>query len=231
MNCEEFKQAVGADPATTRPEVLEHAASCASCARYREEMIALNGLIHRALRVDVTPEQTPARRSFTVWRIAATVLVSVIVFSIGWLAYPRASLAEQVVVHVLDEAPSLKRTDARLDRDRVREVLNHAGVYLAREDLPVSYAMVCHFRKHDIAHLVVQTDGGPVTVLVLPNEPALARPQRFEEQGFAGTFVPAPRGVIAVLAREGSVDEVAATALRALRYEDPSQMKEPPMRW
>lgn len=219
MNCEEFKQAVGADPDTTRGDVLEHAASCAACARYRTEMIALNGLIHRALRVEVTLEQAPPQRSFTHWRVAAMILVSVIVFSIGWLAYPRASLAEQVVDHVLDEAPSLLRSDARVERDKVREVLNHAGVYLASEDLPVSYATVCKFRKHEIAHLVVQTDDGPVTVLVLPNERSLARPQRFDEQGFAGTFVPAPRGVIAVLAREAAVDEVAAMALKALRYE------------
>ena len=222
MNCEAFRQAVGADPDTPQPEVLEHAAACPACAQYRTEMITLNGLIHRALQVDVSA-QPPVRRTAMNWRIAATILLSVIVFSIGWLAYPRASLAEQVVSHVLEESPWLVRTDTRVDLERVRDVLNHSGVFLNNQELAVSYAMVCTLGKHDVAHLVVQSENGPVTVLVLAHERAIERPQRFEEQGFVGTFVPAPRGVLAVLARNGAVEEVAATALRALRYEDPGQ--------
>ena len=217
MNCEEFKLAVGAEPATTRQDVLAHAASCASCSEYRADMLALNGMIHRALRVEAAG-QRPAIRPAIDWRIAAMILITVTALSIGWLAYPRTTFAEQVVAHVLHEEPELAQSDNRLDRRKVREVLDSAGVHLSGADLPVSYARVCNFRKHDIAHLIVQTKDGPVAVLVLPDEPTLRQPRRFEEQGFSGTFVPAPRGLIAVLAREGAVDAVAATTLKALSY-------------
>jgi Protein of unknown function (DUF3379) len=230
MNCETFKQAIGADPANAQSEVLEHAQSCEACAQYRAEMTALNGLIQRALQIDVKPQTSALHFATMNWRIAATVLVSVVVFSLGWLAYPRESLAEQVVEHVLEEAPWFVRTDARIDQEAVRKVLNDSGVFLAGEPLAVSYANLCPFGKHHVAHLIVQTNDGPVTVIVLPHERAIAQLQRFEERGFAGTFVPAPRGVIAVLAKEGDVDEVAATALRALRYEEPGKSA-PPSRW
>ena len=219
MNCETFRHAVGADPSTTQADVLEHAASCPACAQYRTEMLALNGLIHRALQIDVAAKPLAKQPSAMTWRIAATILVSLVVFSIGWLAYPRASLAEQVVEHVLEEAPVLVRTDARVAPEEVRDVLNRAGVFLNDEELAVSYANLCPLGKHRVPHLIVQTDAGPVTVLVMPYERTIEQPQRFAEQGFVGTFVPAPRGVIAVLAREGAVDKVAATTLRALRYE------------
>lgn len=221
MNCEEFKLAVGAHPATTQRDVLEHVASCATCAQYRGDMIAMDGLIHRALQIEVATTSR-VRPSVMNWRIAATILVAVIVFSLGWLAYPRASLADQIVAHALHEADTIVRTDERVAREHVKEVLNSAGVSLAEDQLAVSFAMVCPVRKREVPHLVVQTEDGPVTVLVLADERAITAPQRFEERGFVGTLVPAPRGVIAVLARGEGVDEVAATVLKALRYEAPS---------
>ncbi len=59
MNCEEFRTIVGAEPNTTRPDVLAHAQQHAECARYREEMQAMDRLIYRALAVDVEPAAAP----------------------------------------------------------------------------------------------------------------------------------------------------------------------------
>ncbi len=198
MNCEEFRRAVGAEPSTTQLEALEHAASCAECARYRAEMRAMDGLIHKSLAIDVNAPlvAVPERRTAMNWRIAATVLISVMVFSLGWLAYPRQSLAADIVTHVMAES-----------------------VLLAPNDLNVSFALVCGFRGHEAPHLVVRTPSGPVTVLVLSHEDGIAKPQRFEEQGFAGTLVPAPRGVIAVLGRDVPLEQITQDVLRALTYE------------
>ena len=41
MNCEEFRTLVGAEPNTTRPDVLAHTEECVECARYRQEMQAM----------------------------------------------------------------------------------------------------------------------------------------------------------------------------------------------
>jgi hypothetical protein len=221
MNCDEFRRAVGAEPDTTDLAVFEHAAGCAECARYREEMRAMNGLIHKALTVDVAAPavRTSKRRPSPMnWRIAAMLLVSLAVFSLAWLAYPRQTLAQDIVAHVVHEAAAMERTVEVVDATTVRDVLGRSGIRLTPNDMKVSFAMICPVRGREAPHLVVQTERGPVTVLVLTDEKNIAKPQRFEEQGFVGTLVPAPRGVIAVLADDGAVDEVARTVLAVLQY-------------
>ena len=68
-------------------------------------------------------------------------------------------------------------------------------------------------------HLIVRTESGPVTVLLLTHEKRIEATRRFEEQGFVGTFVPAPQGVIAVLGRDASVERVSHDLVSALSWE------------
>jgi hypothetical protein len=68
--------------------------------------------------------------------------------------------------------------------------------------------------------LVVAGAGGPVTVMVLTAEPVTSR-RSFDERGYRGVLVPAERGALAVLGRDGDdadVEAVAARALEALQY-------------
>jgi hypothetical protein len=231
MNCLEFRRIVGAEPHASTPEIVAHAAQCAQCARYQREMQQMDTLIHRALNVQprpggevespqvapaaAVPSQRRARRRLK-WSLAASVMLAVFFGSL-WLAYPRPTLAEQIVVHVEHEANSMVRTDATVDRDALQDVLVRSGVRL-RDIGPVSYAMSCTFRGHHVPHLVVQTAGGPVTVLLLPEERAVSAPQKFVEGGYAGVILPAPRGAIAVLSEGAPVAAVAATVLESVEY-------------
>lgn len=222
MNCEDFRRAVGAEPSTTQLDMLEHAAGCAECARYRTEMRAMDGVIHRALsiNIDAQPVLAPARRTAMNWRVAATILVGIVVFSLGWFAYPRQSLAEDIVRHVLRESVVFEPTNAELDSQAVQQVLQRAGVRLAPNDMKVSFAAVCWLRGHEAPHLVVRTPSGPVTVIVLSHEKRIAKAQQFEEQGFVGTLVPAQRGLVAILGRDAPVEQVTQDVLAALTYEE-----------
>jgi hypothetical protein len=104
----------------------------------------------------------------------------------------------------------------------VAPVLARSGVAL-REGMPaVSYASSCWFRGRHVPHLVVRMPGGPVTIMVLPNEKVAGR-VAFAEGGYRGVIVPAQRGAIAVLAQDPSdvdADAVAGTALAAIRFLD-----------
>jgi hypothetical protein len=74
-----------------------------------------------------------------------------------------------------------------------------------------------------VPHLVVQTDAGPVTVMVLTHELPRA-PMRFDEHGYRGMIVPVVgHGSIAVLEREPGADltimqRVAAKVVAALDW-------------
>ena len=83
----------------------------------------------------------------------------------------------------------------------VAEVLGPAGMRLGSGAGTVSFAARCVFDGRVVPHLVVQTPEGPVTVLVLSHR-TVARPVRFDEQGYAGIVLPAPRGSIAVVGQD-----------------------------
>lgn len=221
MNCEVFRTIVGAEPNTTRPDVLAHSEQCAECARFREEMQTMDKLIYRALAVDVQPAAAPElpRSSPRVWRLAASVLITAVAvaFTSIWLLTPRDTFAADVIAHIEEEPDSLLITNESVSDQSVEKILSAAGIRLKPGVALVSYATPCHFHGRLSPHLVVQTERGPVTVLVLPEEPGRPR-QAINEKGFEGVVMPAPRGVIVVMAIGAPVDEVAQTVLGALEY-------------
>ncbi len=95
----------------------------------------------------------------------------------------------------------------------LREVLRNSHLRLAGGAGIVSYASSCQFRGHRVPHLVIQTESGPVTVMVLVHEP-VAAPVNFDEQGYRGVIVPvAGHGSLAVLTR-GAADAADRRAHR-----------------
>jgi hypothetical protein len=221
MNCEEFRTLVGAEPNTTRPDALAHAEQCAECARYREEMQAMDRLIYRALAVEVQPAAAPKlpQSNPRVWRIAASVLITAIAvaFTSIWLLTPRDTFAAEVIAHIQEEPDSLLITSESVSNEHIERILSAARMRLKPGVTRVSYATPCDFHGRLSPHLVVQTEQGPVTVLVLPEEPQRPR-QNIDEEGFQGVVLPAPRGVIVVVGIGAPVDEVAQTVLGALEY-------------
>lgn len=222
MNCLEFRRTVGADPRTQAPDVLLHARECAACAHYRDEFLRMDQLMLRALKVEL-PAQ-PARasgrpRRLPRWVAAASVVAAGVLSLFIWLSVPRGAFAEQLVSHVEGEAQSLIRTSAVVESERLHDVLTRSGVRLNSGAGAISYAMSCWFRGHYVPHLVVQTERGPVTVLLLTEEQDVKRREVFDEGGFHGVVLPAPRGAVAVLGRDAQAEEVAERFLSAVEYQ------------
>jgi Protein of unknown function (DUF3379) len=92
-------------------------------------------------------------------------------------------------------------------------VLRDSRMSLAPNAGVVSYANSCLFRGHQVPHLVIQSESGPVTVMVLVHEHVLRRTP-FEEQGYRGVIVPmAGHGDLAVLTRGAALDPAALDAI------------------
>jgi len=223
MNCRDFEAIVGAEPHSTHPDVLAHIEQCPACKRYREEMLAMDGLIYRALEVDTQapPAAKLTKREPTprFWRMAASVLVSAITIAAAsiWLLTPRETFAADVIKHINHESASLVKTSETANSAEVASVLAASGVHIKPNATHVSYVQLCPFRGHRTPHLVVQTDQGPVTVLVMADEPQGSH-KRISASGYEGVVVPAPRGVLVVVGQNGNIDEIAHTVLDALEY-------------
>jgi hypothetical protein len=236
MNCSDVRFALAANPGNDDPALLEHLDDCASCAAYAADMNELDRRLRFAMDVPVPDLELPsgpyavvsdakqrsgsgvAGRVTRQLALAASIAGVAVLAGLLWAAFPRTSLASAVVAHMAHEPGAWQTTSTLADED-VRRVLTRSGVRLTGGLDDVTYARSCWFRGHFVPHLVVHTEDGPVTVLVLASEQVDA-PVEFDEGGYRGTIVPAGHGSLAVLARNGGdVGRVAAETAAAIQYE------------
>jgi hypothetical protein len=148
--------------------------------------------------------------------LAASIAGGVLIGSLLWVSAPRASLAEDIVKHMSHEPGAMVSSSASEDASRVERVMERGGIRLRPDAGMVSYAQTCRFRGEKWPHLVVQTDSGPVTVMVLRDE-KVAAPVKFAEQGYVGTILPAGPGSVAVIGPTGAdLSQVAARVAAAV---------------
>jgi hypothetical protein len=217
VNCEHARLLIGAEPRSSAPELAQHLESCAACAQFREEMLALDTNIRRALE---RPPELAAPRAAPVpqwrqWALAASVLLASVAVLGLWLLRPTDTLAHDVVAHVQAEPESW--LSSQVSAQDIGQALNGAGVALDVTSDKITYAQSCWFHGHYVPHLVVQTAQGPATVLILRHE-QVRGPRSFREAGMNGVIVPAHSGSIAVLARGGNVDLVARQMQQDVRW-------------
>jgi Protein of unknown function (DUF3379) len=218
-----YRSAIMADPHDADPELLAHRESCAECRAYTEQLLRFEVRLERALLVDIVPktavlpfarlaEATPGPRRWMA--MAASLLLALVITAGVWLTLPQRGLAADVVAHMAGEPDAWRVTDVPVPEADLNAVLEESKLRLKPDAGVVSYASSCDFRGHKVPHLVVQTQSGPVTVMVLVHE-AVRNPKQFDEQGYRGTIVPVPgHGSVAVLMRNlsagsGDVERIA----------------------
>jgi hypothetical protein len=231
MDCAQYRRSMLADPHDPDPLLHEHRAACHDCNLYSERLLRFESRLERALSValpsdaavlpsgNVVPLRSPGNRKGWL-AMAASVLMALAVGGGLWLSAPGPSLAADVVTHMREEPQAWRRTDVPVPGSKLQDVLRDSHLRLATGAGAgmVSYANSCLFRGHRVPHLVMQTEAGPVTVMVLVHERA-SKPVRFDEQGYRGVIVPvAGHGSIAVLTRGSATDvkTIEAIAHRVL---------------
>jgi hypothetical protein len=233
MDCAQYRRSMLADPHDPDPGLREHREICHDCTLYSERLLRFESRLERALRVGPAADATSlsdaapssdnvvplrARSSRTALRsaayrnrmlaMAASVLMALVVGGGLWLSAPGASLAADVLTHMRGEPEAWRRTDVPVPEPKLDNVLRDSHLRLAASGGAgmVSYASSCEFRGHHVPHLVLQTDAGPVTVMVLVHEHS-PKPVQFDEQGYRGVVVPVPgHGSLAVLTRGSATD-------------------------
>jgi hypothetical protein len=256
MTHDEARELIGGDPDVASPELLEHLKSCPECQAYREQMIAFNAKLRRALDLDwqkvqrtaaptaplvpkAAPDAQPApppaadRSNVTVltrkaptpvvphkrprlFAFGASLAAALVVGFTLWLSRPATSLAAEIVTHVEGEPNSWHKTQP-VPAEQLEAVLRKSGVKLGTGMEPVVYANSCWFRGHFVPHMVVTTEHGPVTVMILLHEQVPATRQ-FNEDGFTGLLVPAGTGSVAVISHTPmALDQPASDVVHALQ--------------
>lgn len=217
IDCLEFRRRAGAEPFAEVPEVEAHRSGCAACARHLEELREMDGVIRRALAVDVAPQARAAATRRRAFAIAASVAAAAALGAVLLVGAPRASVAREVVGHVEHE-PGATAGRLPLSAGAIAAVLEPEGVRLLPGAGDVTFAARCVFDGRIVPHLVVRTPDGPVTVLLLRHR-ELRSPLRLDEPGYAGVVLPAPRGSIAVVGEDvADIEAVAKSVIESVDW-------------
>jgi hypothetical protein len=218
MNCEKFTELIGIDPATADADTLAHEHECPGCAAYAKRARRAEALIHKALRFDtVKVVAQPPRRQAAYGSIAAAVVAG-LAFWFGLAVdrpVPTEKLVADIFAHMDHEPYALELTRVSVaERDLNQVLAGQATIDLATLGArvgPITYANKCAVAGQWVSHLVVQSDNGPVTVLLIPEQSVNEIvPLELAEQGLGGRIVPAGRGAIAVLGEDDAGSENTA---------------------
>jgi hypothetical protein len=218
MNCEQFRERIGVDPAHSRPSAQAHELECPACAAYAKRARKAEALIHLALRFDrLTVARRPSRQP--AWGSLAAVIVAGIAFWFGLSVdrpAPTGELIAEVLAHWDHEPGALAFSATGVPARQLAQVLaGEATIDLAALDLaamgPVTYANKCAVAGQWMSHLVVQSGNGPVTVLLIPEQSVEEIvPLEFAERGLEGSLFPAGAGAIAVLGERNAANPEVA---------------------
>jgi len=204
IDCKHARLQIGGEPQGLSAEVAQHIATCAACSKFRDETLAMEGRLKSALELPLHHfRESPSRAAPRRFALAASIVLALLAGGGVWLLRPQPVLATELVEHVRHEPDSWGSREP-VPPEVLAAVLAKAGVrYDPR--LPVTYASPCPFRGHIVPHLVVQTERGPVTVMLLSHIKTDVETQgtTFQEGEYHGIVLPAGSGSIAVLAPKG----------------------------
>lgn len=234
-NCEDYRQMIAADPAFDGG--AGHLSGCRECQAFRADMQSLNEKISRALEINAPELQTPSlpaieqdhvvalpvRRTLPrpAWyALAASVMLAVVVGArflvIG--IDPAAALAEEVLAHVDHEPAALKVTNVAVPDGRLEQVVPASIARLNHSAGLITYAQSCIINGHTVPHLVMQGEHGPITVLLMPEEP-LAKAVVLDGENIHGVILPIGDGSIAIIgARAEKLERVEESVLNSVTW-------------
>ncbi len=239
MNCKDYKEAIAADPSKSFDDA-SHAATCGSCAAYRDEILALDLKIAKALDIPVpalvVPELPPmggedanvinlpfrrgGRLSAPAWiGLAASVLLATVLgvrFVSDDAIYP--SLANEIIAHLDHEPHALRVTTQPVSAQRLAAVVRDDVAEMGDELGLITYANSCVINGKKIPHLVLQGERGPITLLLLPDE-MVNSAVPLDGDGISGVILPVGQGSIAIIGdREESLDEIEQRVVNSVKW-------------
>jgi len=212
MNCLEYRRHYLADPANTDNEMHSHVSNCHSCQQFTFKQKEFENALHDTINIDVPEglasrillnqslEQSNKKPRQRMYAIAASVLLTLSITT-GVLFKPtQLSANELVLTHINDELTHLQDKN-NIQLAQLNTVLNQAGTQVSAMPYKVNYAGPCMMRNETGAHLVMQGDKAPVTVLVMPGE-HIENSVIVSDNRFEGVIVPTSNGSIAIVGED-----------------------------
>jgi len=207
MNCLTFRRLKLAAPQSASAARLQHEQTCGVCAAFARQIDAFERDLHDVASVPVPDglaEQIILGIQKSRWRnrsylaMAAGILLAVVASFAFYLAPDRNEVAETFAAHVASE-PEVLRERGSIEPAKLVAALSRYGGSLEEPVGEVRHLGLCPILGVMAYHIVVQTEYGPATLILLPQTRAsTARP--LVREGFAVVVVPLQGGSLGILA-------------------------------
>jgi hypothetical protein len=235
MNCKDYKEAIAAEPSQQFDDA-SHADACESCATFRDEILALDHKISRALKIkvpDLVMPELPAigdddnvvnlpfrrgRMTAPAWiGLAASVLLVTILgvrFASDDVVY--GTLAEEIVAHFDNHQAGLAVTNVGVSEQTLANVVEDD---IEQMDIGlITFASSCDINGNLIPHLVIQGERGPITILLLPDE-KISSAVQIDGIGIRGVILPVGNGSIAIIGdRNEPLERVEKQVVNSVKW-------------
>lgn len=219
MNCNDYREAITADPSGSFDGADLHVAECESCSAYRDEIRAFDSRIAAALAIPVPelelpelppldadsnvvgfPQARTRRVTAPAWIGIAAGFAIAAVLGVRFLAEPTVydSLADEVLAHLDHEPNALKRTTDPVSERTLANVVRADVASMDEAIGLITYAKTCVINGRKIPHLVIQGDSGPVTLLLMPEE-HVDSAVTLSGESVNGVILPVGNGSIAII--------------------------------
>ncbi|GKT12555.1 MAG: hypothetical protein ISEC1_P1533 [Thiomicrorhabdus sp.] len=148
--------------------------------------------------------------------IAASFLVVTVLFNLWQAPASLASVnATDYVAHIVDHMkhdPELMTTfKPPSSEQELQNLFAAVGASIEQPMSNISYAGECVVNGQKGLHIVMQQNGEPVTVIIMPGQ-HIAAIEAFETRGYQGELLPVKGGVVAVVAN--NLEQVALAHMR-----------------
>lgn len=225
MNCKEFKQQLMIDPHSEEKDFVAHRDGCDSCRVEYSKALVLEDKLSEAMQVapdeDLSEkllntfdqqQQIAQRSKSRAWATAAMLFVLTIGGLLAHQVYLKHSLSEFVLGHIDHEIEQLGNTITVSNEllDEYYRTFNSQYLQVLEK---VLYVERCWMRTGFGLHLIFQGEQGPVTFLLMPDEP-LQNLMSVSSERFAGRIYPLQQGSMAIIGEHGEPVEMFAEAVR-----------------
>lgn len=224
----EARRRLLADPHRLSAELRAALAGDARLAALREELVAMDEAINRALTAPAVPEGLAERIVLNAryggrsrWHLAMAATVAA--FAVGFTSYlsvrePDVELARDraILEHVAQNADELA-DDGHIEPAAFRASVGALGITVRDAGYRVRHLGKCVIGGIESRHFVLQSPRGAITYVILPGGgPAESSGKLLSRDGFDGLFMHRAGATIGVMAPKGTTRAELETLMRAV---------------
>lgn len=233
MDYSEFRRLLGTDPTSEDADFLEARTASPEFEQAAREAEAFERKLNDALLIAPPPHliddlraiavpgrsRGPSRRRWAPFALAASVLMAVGTLSVVWNLNRGTETVEQyLVAHYAMDGEELEARAVKQPAVDIEGILSEVN-YETRPEFAelIAFIKFCPTPDGKGVHMVVNTEGGPVTVMLMPSISVDDRSSDLAN-GMRARIVPLGRGSIAVMSMNpAAVDELASSARESIR--------------